>query len=129
MHINTIRIRYSDDTCLIDFNHIQDSLKCDSEVLEDIFAEWNHGSGRESSRFLDENVRSLSVGDYVSVDGLWYRCEGIGWKEKTKDEVNKWFDTMLSIRSKRNAGKTSSDERLARWGDKRMAERLLGIEA
>jgi hypothetical protein len=29
--------------------------------------------------------RSLSVGDVVSVDGVWYRCESFGWKiiEKT----------------------------------------------
>jgi hypothetical protein len=52
----------------------------DNEILEDVFAGWNHGSQRECKTFLNSRVRSLSVNDIVVVDGQPYQCAGMGWQ-------------------------------------------------
>lgn len=128
MHINTIKIRYNDDTLNTEFTRVRNHAPIPaSEVLEHIFGEWNNGSGKECSRFLQAGVRSLSVGDYVAVDGLWYRCEGIGWAEKTKDKVDKWFNTLAEVRVQRSVGMTERDEIIAKWRDRRKTEEILGI--
>jgi hypothetical protein len=57
-------------------------------LLERVFAAWNCGSGQESDVFLASNQRSLSVGDFVAIDGSWYRCEPMGWREALKS----WSD-------------------------------------
>ena len=49
--------------------------------LEQLYAEWNRGSGQESREFLEQEVRSLSVGDVVERDGEYYACAPIGWQE------------------------------------------------
>ena len=126
MHFNTIKIRYNDDTLNTEFNQASDKLLAESEVLETIFAEWNAGSGSECDTFIKSRIRSLSVGDYVSVDGTWYRCEGIGWAEKSKADVAKWFDTLASVRGNR-VSLTERDEIIARWHDRRKTEEILGI--
>ena len=127
MHINTISIRYNDDTLNTGFTRVRNHAPIPaSKVLEHIFAEWNNGSGKECSRFLQSGVRSLSVGDYVAVDGRWYRCEGIGWAEKTEADVGKWFDTLASVRGNR-VSLTERDEIIARWHDRRKTEEILGI--
>jgi hypothetical protein len=56
----------------------------DSEILEKIFAWCNHGSGQECEEFLFAKIRSLSVGDFVTIgtcfsDCRKYRCESFGW--------------------------------------------------
>ena len=58
------------------------------DLLEEIFAEFNAGSGRECGEFIDARVRSLSVNDFVSIEGIWYQCRGVGWEEVTKEFVN-----------------------------------------
>ena len=68
-------------------------IKTDGEVdphdiLEMVFAQWNHGSGSESEMFVKSNKRSLSVNDIVCVNGRYYQCESFGWKEVTSDYVN-----------------------------------------
>jgi len=52
-----------------------------TEDLEQLYAEWNRGSGYESDAFLEEQVRSLSVGDVVEHDETYYMCASIGWDE------------------------------------------------
>lgn len=49
--------------------------------LNDVFARWNRGSGREADVFLEQEVRSLSVGDVVEIDGTKHLCSSIGWTE------------------------------------------------
>ena len=51
----------------------------DSEVLEFVWEQWNAGSGNESKQFLNLGVRSMMVGDYVCIDGVWHECLKIGW--------------------------------------------------
>lgn len=127
MHFNTVKIRYNDDTFSTEFNQISDKMVAVSEVLETIFAEWNAGSGSECDAFTKARVRSLSVGDYVSVDGTWHRCEGIGWAEKSKADVAKWFTTLSEVRGKRPTTANLRDEIVARWHDRRKTEEILGI--
>jgi hypothetical protein len=127
MQFNTIKIRYNDGTFKTEYNNVESKLKAVSEVLEIVFANWNNGSGSECPEFLASKVRSLSVGDYVAVDGQWHRCEGIGWSEVSKDDVAKWFFTLSEVRSKRSSGATEEEEIMARWRDRRRTEELLGI--
>lgn len=49
-------------------------------TLEDVFAMFNHGSGRECPGFVRSGIRSLSVGDFVQIDGNWWQCKSIGWE-------------------------------------------------
>ena len=129
MHFNTIKIKYSDDTFKTEYNNVETKPKAVSEVLEIVFANWNNGSGSECPEFLASEVRSLSVGDYVSVDGQWHRCEGIGWSEVSEDHVATWFCTLAEVRGKRVTGTTKEQEIMARWRDRRRTEELLGIYA
>jgi len=59
-----------------------------ADILERVFAEWNHGSGRECEMFINSKKRSLSVGDVVCVNGRYHMCKSFGWKEITAEEVN-----------------------------------------
>ena len=59
------------------------------EILEMVFAQWNHGSGLESELFIKSNKRSLSVNDIVCVNGRYYQCASFGWNEVTAEYVNK----------------------------------------
>jgi hypothetical protein len=58
----------------------------DSKILEHIFACFNAGSGQECKTFKEARVRSMSVGDFVCINGQWYQCLNTGWEETT-DEV------------------------------------------
>lgn len=59
----------------------------DMEILEMVFAGFNHGSGQEYEIFLNSKMRSLSVNDLVQVGSQWYQCQSFGWKEITEEEV------------------------------------------
>jgi len=58
------------------------------DILETVFAQWNHGSGLESELFVKSKKRSLCVGDVVCVNGRYHMCKSFGWKEITAEEVN-----------------------------------------
>jgi len=65
-----------------------DKKLTNNDVLEQTWCEWNRGSGKESQRFLNAQVRSMMVTDTVSIqeggaDGSTkhYRCEMSGWNE------------------------------------------------
>ena len=60
----------------------------DNDILEMVFAQWNHGSGMESEQFIGSKKRSLSVNDIVCVNGTYYQCASFGWNEVTSDYVN-----------------------------------------
>ena len=60
----------------------------DDDLLEMVFARWNHGSGMESEQFIGSKKRSLSVNDIVCVNGKYHQCASFGWNEVTSDYVN-----------------------------------------
>lgn len=49
--------------------------------LEEIWREWNAGSRHESQEFYDAQVRSMSMGDVVELDGEYYQAKAAGWEE------------------------------------------------
>jgi hypothetical protein len=57
------------------------------DILEATFAAFNGGSGRECPEFLNGKVRSLSVGDFVFVNGTPYKCMNQGWEEVSWEDV------------------------------------------
>lgn len=57
-------------------------------ILEEIFAAFNHGSGRECELFLKNKMRSLSVNDFVRVNTQWYQCKSVGWEKVTEEYVD-----------------------------------------
>jgi len=59
------------------------------ELLEKIFEQFNHGSGKECDFFLGNHMRSLSVHDFVKVDGQWFQCASIGWNPVTREYVDR----------------------------------------
>lgn len=80
-----VHIIYPDEflsSFIMDTNHTVD------EVLEMVFAQWNHGSGCESEQFINSNKRSLSVNDIVCVNGTYFQCSSFGWTEVTPEFVN-----------------------------------------
>jgi len=48
---------------------------------EELWREWNRGSGYESEAFSDAEERSMSVGDVVEIDGTYYQAKSIGFEE------------------------------------------------
>jgi hypothetical protein len=48
--------------------------------INDIFSMFNAGSGNECKDFIDQKMRSLSVGDFVQIGGQWWECKPVGWE-------------------------------------------------
>ena len=90
----------------------------DPEILDIVWEQWNAGSGNESEEFLKRNVRSMMVGDYICIDGVWHECLPFGWRidvpweevmgdapkykkghELTKDEIAKKLIKQLGLDS------------------------------
>ena len=82
---NIIHVIYPDEA-VYSFVTINDLSVEDN--LERVFAEWNHGSGMECQLFIESKKRSLSVNDIVAVNGVYYQCKSVGWKEVTAEYVN-----------------------------------------
>lgn len=59
-------------------------------ILENAFAAWNCGSGDECEQFISSRKRSLSVGDFVGVNGQYFRCDSYGWTPVTYDHIEKF---------------------------------------
>lgn len=121
-----VSLRYNDTSFNISFVQCWQNENV-KDVLENIFAEWNNGSGQEGHLFLQSACRSLSVGDYVKVGDQWYRCASFGWDEVSKESVDLWFAEMEACRQARLPGKTYHDERVLRLHDRRKVEDKLGI--
>lgn len=54
------------------------------EVAEVVFARFNHGSGLECREFINARIRSFSVNDIAVVDGRYFQCLSVGWREVSK---------------------------------------------
>ena len=61
---------------------------CTDTLLEQVFEQWNAGSGRESDLFQNSKVRSLSVNDIVCINDQYFQCKSLGWKSVSKQYVN-----------------------------------------
>lgn len=125
---NKISIWYSDDTVSINYS-VLSAEKPDAQILEEVFAQWNSGSGRECKYFLSRKCRSLSVGDFVSVNDTWYRCDAVGWKKVSLARVNEWFNTFDRFMKAMNPeySSTSEPDPLVRWTARRQASDALGL--
>jgi hypothetical protein len=71
MKKNLIHVIYPDEA-VISFMMTTDMSSAD--ILERVFAEWNHGSGMECEMFVNSKKRSLSVNDIVCVNGTFFQC-------------------------------------------------------
>lgn len=105
----TVEIAYSDASFQGKFDVLHDG-RSDHTILEDVFAQWNGGSGLESSTFINAHCRSLSVGDFVKVGPTWYRCEGCGWKFASQSFVTGWFDEL-----QKRVSASDKQTIIARW--------------
>ena len=85
MKKNLIHVIYPDEA-VNSFVMITDMSTAD--ILERVFAEWNHGSGMECEMFVNSKKRSLCVNDIVCVNGKYFQCESFGWKEVAPQYVN-----------------------------------------
>lgn len=127
MKTYTTTISYCDQTV---HDHFECLSRADTpeQYLEQIFAEWNNGSGRESERFLSKRCRSLSVGDFVYVNERWYRCESMGWKHQTIAQVNEWFETFEGFMNNMNPEIVKGrDESTVKWIARRQTADALGL--
>lgn len=50
---------------------------------EQLWREWNAGSGYESEKFHDVEERSMSVGDVVEINDTYYQAQDFGFEEIT----------------------------------------------
>jgi hypothetical protein len=65
-----------------EFDQLYDPVaEVETDDLDEIYREWNRGSGYETEEFLSQQVRSMSVGDIVERDHDHYMCASIGWDE------------------------------------------------
>ena len=82
---NLVHIIYPDEysCCFIMYNDMSTH-----DILERVFAEWNHGSGVECELFVYSGMRSLSVNDIVCVNGKYFQCASFGWNEVSPEYVN-----------------------------------------
>jgi len=85
MKKNLVHVIYPADK-VVSFVHYSDDTV--ENILEVVFGMFNHGSNSESELFLNSKCRSLSVNDIVLLNGKYYLCESIGWKEVTVEFVN-----------------------------------------
>jgi hypothetical protein len=72
------------DGAYLFFSYIcHDESLSDEKILEMIFAECNHGSGKENPQFVAAKIPSLSVGDTVTIgfgeNPRSYKCDSFGW--------------------------------------------------
>jgi hypothetical protein len=64
-------------------------------VLEEVFGQWND-SPFQSQLSKESRVRSMSVNDFVSVNGVFYQCQSIGWTEVTPEYVSEIIKEVRS---------------------------------
>lgn len=85
------------------FNHPSESATV-AEVLEEVFAMFNYGSGKESPLFLARKMRSLSVYDCVRVGKEWFQCASVGWEKVTDEYVDELEKKVVSHPMFKNHG-------------------------
>ena len=59
----------------------------DDLILADAWEMFNIGEGPTATAYRARKLRSLSKGDVVAIDGRFYSCESVGWKERTVREL------------------------------------------
>lgn len=65
-----------------EFNDVyREVAEVDVEDPEEAWKQWNAGSGYESREFYEAEVRSMSVGDIVEIDGTYHLAAPVGFKE------------------------------------------------
>jgi hypothetical protein len=97
---NLIHVIYPDD---FTSSFIMDNDMSTADILERVFAEWNHGSGMECEMFIRSKKRSLCVNDIVCVNGEYFQCVSFGWNSVTPEYVNK-LEEAVSSNSRRDIG-------------------------
>lgn len=64
------------------FDHLyREVASVDIDDPDALWEQWNRGSGYESTEFLNEQERSMSVGDVVEIDSEFYQVQSIGWEQ------------------------------------------------
>ena len=61
----------------------------DAPTPQMLFDEWNHGSGHESTDFLEAEVRSMTVGDFVGINGTYWQVLPSGFEMVKLKYVNR----------------------------------------
>ena len=56
-------------------------------MLALVFNWFNVGSGQEHEMFLKTTMRSLSIHDFVCLNGQWFQCRTDGWATVTMQEI------------------------------------------
>jgi hypothetical protein len=100
MKKNLIHVIYPDEA-VNSFVMITDMSTDD--ILERVFAEWNHGSGMECEMFVKSQKRSLSVNDIVCVNAVYFQCASFGWNEVTAQYVNE-LEEAVAVHPHRHDG-------------------------
>jgi len=93
MKRNLINIIYPDEAVN---SFVMTTDMSTADILERVFAEWNHGSGRECEMFINSKKRSLSVNDIVCVNGTYFQCASFGWNEVTPAYVNELEEAVAA---------------------------------
>jgi len=89
MTINVHMLSFYDDRSVIRTVNIPDNLNEQEEILE---ATFKYGQ----NDFQPLKICSVSVGDVAELNGKYFMCMGIGWKELSKEE----FDALIPPTSK-----------------------------
>jgi len=81
----------------------------DHDILCAVWDQWNAGSGKECDLFKKLEVRSMMIGDYVSilrptVASVWHECLDIGWR------VNVPWEEVLGNTPKKNFDDVSHED-------------------
>ena len=76
----------------------------DPDILDAVWEDWNNGSGRECTLFKKLEVRSMMVGDYVCVKGVWHECLAVGWR------INVPWDEVLGSTPKKDFSDVSKED-------------------
>jgi hypothetical protein len=76
----------------------------DPDILDAVWEDWNNGSGRECTLFKKLEVRSMMVGDYVCVKGVWHECLAVGWR------INVPWGEVLGSTPKRDFSDVSKED-------------------
>jgi hypothetical protein len=57
-------------------------------VLNKVWCLFNVGSDELAAQYRARNLRSLSVGDVIFIDGAGYSCESVGWEPVSRMDLN-----------------------------------------
>lgn len=65
-----------------EFTDLYESVgEYDADDAEDVWRAYNRGSRQEAAEFLEKEIRSMSIGDIVEIDGEYYMAASFGFNE------------------------------------------------